>query len=386
MGILRNQKCIMIVAGEASGDLHGAKVVTAMRQRDADLFFCGIGGRALNAAGVKILVDASTLAVVGITEALPKAFKLLKGLSVAKRLLKTLRPDLLILIDFPDFNLHLAGVAKKHGIPVLYYVSPQVWAWRPGRIKKIGRRVDHMAVILPFEEKLYRSHHIPVTFVGHPLLDSELCCVDDGDGKRSPEKRADGRPVIGFLPGSRDQEVARHLPVMLDAAGILQKRFSGVTFLISKAPSVERARVEKLIRQHGGSVAAELVPGGARNVLQQSELVVAASGTVTLEAAIFGAPMVIIYKVSAISYWLARILVRVEAIGLINLVAGRKIAPELVQRQASPKNIAESVCTLLTGPAAREALLEGLCGVKNSLGGPGASERVADIAFGMLEK
>jgi len=213
------EKCIMIVAGETSGDIHGAKLVSALRKRNNKLFFCGIGGGALGEVGVKLLMDASEIAVVGITEVFSKIPNILKGMRVAKKTLKTLRPDLLILIDFPDFNLHLASYAKKLGIPVLYYISPQIWAWRPGRVKRIRKLVDHLAVILPFEEDFFRGHAIPVTFVGHPLLDTPT----------SPQNKALNRltqdhPVIGFLPGSRDGEIAKHLPIMIHAARNLHKK------------------------------------------------------------------------------------------------------------------------------------------------------------------
>jgi len=380
MNQLTKQKCVMIIAGEASGDLHGSKVVKAMRDRDAGLFFCGIGGQALKDAGVKILADSSRLAVVGITEALAKMPYILKGMALAKRLLKTLHPDLLILIDFPDFNLHIAATAKKIGIPVLYYISPQVWAWRPGRVKKIGKRVDQVAVILPFEVDFYKKFEIPVTFVGHPLLDTDFC-----PGDKTSEKQIENLPAIGFLPGSRDKEIARHLPVMLDAAGIMRQRIENVTFIISLAPSVKKKHVEKLLKKHEPGVGVELISERVEKVLKRCRLVVAASGTVTLEAAIFGTPMVIIYKVSPVSYFLGKIMVRVKNIGLVNLIAGREIVPELLQGKASPENIADTVLNMLSDPNSRKALRNDILGVRDALGGSGASKRVADIALNILQ-
>ncbi len=369
----------MIIAGETSGDLHGSKVVKAMRDRDTRLFFCGIGGKAMKDAGVRICVEASRLAVVGITEALSKLFSLIKAILLAKRLIKVLHPDLLILIDFPDFNLHIAASAKKQGIPVLYYISPQIWAWRAGRVKKIRRRVDHMAVILPFEEEFYKKQGISVTFVGHPLLDTDFCSIDNGD-----EKQAGDFPVIGLLPGSRDKEIVRHLPIMLEAARILRKRIDNTKFIVSLAPSVEKEFVDKLITKHGPKAGVELISGGVEKIFQRCKLVVAASGTVTLEAAICGAPMIIIYKMSALSYWLGRLLVRVENIGLVNLIAGREIVPELVQGEASPEKISEIVSNMINDAERRSALRHDILKVKDALGGPGAAERVADIAINML--
>jgi len=376
---LSEQKCVMIIAGEASGDLHGSRLVTAMRKRDNALFFCGIGGQALKAAGVRVLVDASELSVVGITEAFSKIPSLLKGIAVAKKTLKKLHPDLLILIDFPDFNLNVAAFAKKLEIPVLYYISPQIWAWRPGRVKKIGKLVDHVAVILPFEENFYRKHEIPVTFVGHPLLDTNL-----DYRKEAFQKPENDISVIGLLPGSRDREIARHLPIMLGAAKILLKRIKNVKFIISLAPDMKRKYVEEIVNKHKVSADFEIVAGHVRKIFERSKFVVAASGTVTLESAISGTPMVIIYKVSPITCWLGRTMVRVKHIGLVNLIAGKKIVPELLQDQASPVRIADTVFNMLNDASGLERLRLELLKIKDTLGGPGASGRVADIAVGML--
>ena len=369
----------MIVAGEASGDLHGSKLVNAMRERDETLAFCGIGGPALKDAGVRIVVDASTLSVVGITEVFSKIPGLLKGMSIIKRCLQTMHPDLLILIDFPEFNLHVANFAKKLNIPVLYYISPQIWAWRPGRVKKIGKRIDHVAVILPFETTYYKKHNIPATFVGHPLLDTDV--TPRGAAlKRSPGEA----PVVGLLPGSRDREITRHLPVMLDAAGLMVQRVKNVKFIVSLAPTVDKQFVEEIIRQHRQSLPVELESGSVKKIFEKSRLVVASSGTVTLESAIFGTPMVIIYKVSPLSYWVGRMLVKVRHIGLVNLIAGREIVPELIQQDASPDRIADLVSGMLNNPSGLEKIRQELLGTVEALGGPGASQRVAGIAMNML--
>ncbi|HUV50304.1 MAG TPA: lipid-A-disaccharide synthase [Anaerolineae bacterium] len=378
MGQILNKKSVMIIAGEASGDIHGSRLVTAMHKRNSDLFFYGIGGRALRDVGVKILVDAEELSVIGITEVFSKLRDILKGIRIAKRSLKRMRPDLLILIDFPDFNLHVAATAKKLKIPVLYYISPQVWAWRPGRVSKIGKLVDHMAVILPFEQQFYRKHNVPVTFVGHPLLDNKHA-TDNICGNITT-----GASVIGLLPGSRDGEIARHLPVMLKAAGLIAKRAGKVKFIISIAPSIEREHIEDIVKNYKQKIDFDIIADSVDKVFRKCRLVVAASGTVTLEAAISGTPMLIIYKVSPISYWLGKIMIRIKNIGLVNLIAGREIVPELVQSKASPENIADTVLNMLNDASGLERLRKELLSVKDSLGGPGASERVAEIALGML--
>ncbi len=370
-----NRKSVMIIAGEASGDIHGARLVSAMKGRNNDLHFCGIGGDALRDAGVEIIHNASTLAVVGITEVFSKVFSLIKGMAGAKRLLKSLKPGLLILIDFPDFNLKVAATAKKLGIPVLYYISPQVWAWRQGRVKKIKKLVNHLAVILPFEEEFFKKHGIPVSYVGHPLLDGGLSPV-----KLNEKKDA---PLIGLLPGSRDSEIARHLPVMLEAASLIVKKMNRVKIAVSLAPTVEREYVEKIIEKYC-AYDYDIISGGADQILKTCSFVVAASGTVTLEAAIAGIPMVIIYKVSPVSYRLGKAMIKVPNICLVNLIAGREIVPELIQERATPDNIADEVLRILGDSGKIESMRKELIGIRNLLGGSGASERVADIAISML--
>jgi lipid-A-disaccharide synthase len=336
------QKRVMIIAGEASGDQHGAKLVRAMRSRYDGLFFCGIGGQAMRDAGVRVEVDA--------------------------------------LIDFPDFNLHVAATAKKLGIPVLYYICPQVWAWRPGRVQKIKRRVDHLAVILPFEADFFRRHAIPVTFVGHPLLDTQ-----SAPGIDNTAPATDGKKIVGLLPGSRDREIVRLLPVMLTAAENLTRRGSDIKFLVSVAPSVGKESVQAIVRSHTEKADVELSEDGVQNVFRKSSLVVAASGTVTLEAAIWGTPMIIVYRVSTLTYWMGKMLANVRYIGLVNLIADKELAPELIQHDASAENIAANVSKLLNDDSRLQNLKDELLKVRKALGGPGASQRVAEIALNMLQ-
>ena len=373
------QACVMIVAGEASGDQHGAKLVAEMRRSNPAIFFCGIGGKAMASAGVRILVDTADLTVVGITEVIAKLPVVYRSLVVAKKLLQSLKPDLLILIDFPDFNLRVAATARKLGIPVLYYISPQIWAWRRGRVKKIGKLVSHMAVILPFEADFYSAHGIPVTFVGHPLLD-RITGEEEGDAAEDSAEHT----LIGLLPGSREVEIKRLLPVMLDAAERMHRQDPRLKFAVSVAPTVERKMLEAMIKGRGGDGSISLSEIPVERLFGMCRLVVAASGTVTLQAAIAGTPMVIIYKVSQISYWLGRALIRVDHIGMINLIAGRRLVPELIQDQATAAEISDQVFGLLSDEKRFAQLKKDLLTAGQLLGGPGASRRVAQIALDLM--
>ncbi len=373
----RQPKNVMIIAGEASGDLHGAMLVKALHRKERRLFVYGIGGEAMRAAGVRIVIDAATLSVVGITEVLSRLAVLKRAVNTARQMLRRLSPDLLILIDFPDFNLYVAAEARRRGIPVLYYISPQLWAWRSGRVKKIRRLVDHMAVILPFEADFYRRWRVPVSFVGHPLLDHGAPPVAEDEHWRRSR-------VIGLLPGSRDGEVARHLPIMLKAAGRLAERQPDLRFLVSIAPGVSDTVVRGAVAAGGMPPGTEMLNGGMRRILSESRMVMAVSGTVTLETGISGMPMVIIYRVSPVSYLLGRLLIRVDHIGLVNLIAGRRVVPELIQHDANPETIARTVAAMLADPRRLEEMRDQLLNTRNLLGGPGASDRVADIALAML--
>jgi lipid-A-disaccharide synthase len=379
MNRLSSNRCIMLITGEASGDLHGANVVKALKKKNG-LKFIGIGSKALRNEGVRILLDSHKLSVVGITEVFSKLPHILKGIRTAKRAIAQFKPDLLILVDFPDFNLFIAGIAKRMGIPILYYISPQVWAWRSGRVKKIRRLVDHMAVILPFEADFYRKHGVSATFVGHPLLDNVRPV-----SQANFDKNISGPPVLGLLPGSRDKEIFNHLPIMLDAASRLKVHFPDLKVLVSLASSLDRRFVEEILEKYRGSLKAELVEGGAGNTFNQSTVLVAVSGTVTLEAALAGIPMVIVYRVSPLSYRLGKALIRVKYISLVNLIARRELLPELIQEKASPENIFSAVKNMLDNPGQLVLLHKKLLWMRHAFGGPGASDRVADIALDMIK-
>ncbi len=373
----------MIVAGEASADLHGANLVRALRKLDAAIEFWGIGGAHMEAAGVKILIPSSEMAVVGLTEVFAKLRTIVRAHTRMKSILRHRRPDLLILIDYPDFNIHLARTAKRSRVPVLYYISPQVWAWRRGRIKKIARRVDRMAVILPFEKNMYKNTSLEVEYVGHPLLDIEPPKLD-----RSVAIREMGltgaKPILGLLPGSRKEEIENLLPAMVAAAETLAGRYPGLQCLLSRASTIASALIEPLIRD---STAAITVLGGdIYRTLAMCDLALVASGTATLETALMGVPMVIAYRVSPVTYWFAKLIVRVPFIGLVNLVAGEEIVPELIQDEVRAEHLAAAAIDILENDSKRDVMKVRLAEVRDRLGRGGASERTARLALGMMTK
>lgn len=375
------QKCVMVIAGDTSGDHHGAKLIQAMRQKNRDLFFCGIGGNALKSEGVRLILDTSGLSVIGVTEIFSKLHHFLGGARRAKTLIRSLRPDLIILIDFPGFNLPFSRIAKKYGAKILYYISPQVWAWRRGRIKKIRKRIDHMAVILPFEEKFFIDHGVSVSFVGHPLLDTYPYTSAPALTRKTSRSL-----TIGLLPGSRDREIERHLPVMLEAAGILSRRFTNVRFLISMAPSVNKVAFEERLRKHDAGIDYCLITDSVQHVFNRCDFAVVCSGTATLEAALCGIPMVIIYRLSLGSYMIGRMLPKgVYRIGLANLIAGEDLVPELIQFDASAEKIADTAFHMIQNVDGMAELRKKLLGIRDKLGGPGAAERTADIALTMMQ-
>lgn len=368
----------MIIAGEASGDLHGAHLVKAMKALNPELEFFGIGGHALRDAGVEIRIDNAQIAVVGFSEVFSKLNILFRALRKAKQDLKNRRPSLVILIDFPDFNLLLAAAAKNLGIPVMYYIGPQVWAWRTNRVKKIKKLVDHMVVIFPFEVDFYKKWDVPVTFVGHPLLDG--VSAQRAEDRTKSLRR--GEILVGLLPGSRNEEVARLFPAMVKTAEILSSRIKGIRFAVPVASSIRDADMEGMVRGAGAEIS--IVSNKLREILDQATLAITASGTVTLEAALAGTPMIIVYKMSPLSFLLARHLVRVKHIGLANLVARKSIVPELIQQAVSPERIAALALKMIKDEKALEHMRFELGRVAEKLGAPGASERAARVALRLL--
>lgn len=373
------KKEVMIVSGEASGDMHGARVLQALQERLPGLRSYGMGGDALRQAGMEILVDAADMAVVGIMEVLAHLGSIVSAQNVLHNALKERRPQLLILIDYPDFNLMLAKKARRLGIPVLYYISPQVWAWRSSRIKKIRRLVDQMAVILPFEKAFYARHNFAVTYVGHPLADHVKPTLGKDVFLAKHGIKA-GKDIVGIMPGSRRKEIASMLPVFLKAASLLQKMYPETTFLLPLAPTLSR---EVLVENGLGDypVNVHVVEGDRYDLMAACDLVMAASGTVTLELALLQIPMLVSYKLSAMTYFLGRRFIKVDFASLVNLVANAEVVPELLQDDATPEKIALSLQELWPGSKAHTQMIAQLAEVKDALGQGGASDKVAKLAL-----
>lgn len=372
---------IVVVAGEASGDLHGGRLVQALRRLAPHLTVEGMGGPQMRAAGVTLLADAGGTAVVGLVELWEKRRTLSGALQLLREHLRAVRPALLICIDFPDFNLLLARRAHRLGIPVCYFISPQVWAWRRGRIRTIRRLVRKMLVLFPFEEAMYRRAGVDATFVGHPLLDA-LASVPPREACRASLGVQESSPVLGLLPGSREAEVRRHLPLLLEAAARLARTRPDLRVLVGLAPTLDVGAARAAVA--GSPARATVAHGRTYEVMRAADLLLAVSGTVTLEAAILGTPMVITYRVGPLSWVVGRLLVRVPFIGLPNLVAGEGIVPELIQFQATPERLAATASEILGSRERQGRMRAALADVRARLGTPGAAERAAREILALL--
>jgi lipid-A-disaccharide synthase len=377
---MKGGKEIMLVVGEASGDMHGAGLVQALLRRDPNLTFFGVSGEQLQRTNFETLFTVSELTGMGLLELVGNIKNIVAAYRLLRRALRTRRPNLLILIDFPELNLRLARLAKDLRVPVLYYVSPQVWAWRRGRIRQIAQVVDKMAVVFPFEVELYQRHQMPVEFVGHPLLD-----VVRVSQERDPTLREIGlqkeKPVIALLPGSRRKEVNYHLPIMVAAATEL-KRIEQAQFFCVRASTLDRAELQKELDRAGFVI--PIVEAGRYNAMNAADLVWAASGTATLETALLEKPMIVVYRVSWVTYWLARLLVRIKYIGIANIIAGKAIVPELVQSDLSPERLVRESQVILNDHEARRKMIANLRKLREQLGAPGAANRVAELAVALM--
>ncbi|HZR83075.1 MAG TPA: lipid-A-disaccharide synthase [Candidatus Binatia bacterium] len=373
-------KRVLVVAGEASGDLRGAELVAALRTLVPDVEVFGVGGEHLRSAGVEILVDAAELSTMGFTELFSRAGAILTSFRTVRDAIDGRagrpRPDLVILIDFPDFNLRLAKVAKQAGVPVLYYVAPQVWAWRRYRVKQLARRVDRLAVVFPFEEEIYRGL-TRVDFVGHPALET-VRATRSAEETRAKYGLPPGYPLVTLLPGSRAAEVESLLPTMFRAIDVLRG-----TVEVDVAVALAHERLRRLVEPISGRT--PVVSGDTYNLIAAADLVLCASGSATLETALLERPMVLMYRLSPLTYALARLLVRVPFIGMPNLILGKRAVPELVQGEVRPSRIAAEARAILCDPARAAAMRADLATVRARLGEPGAARRAAEIAAEMLD-
>jgi lipid-A-disaccharide synthase len=372
----------MIVAGEASGDKHGAKLVAALRAASPDLQFdfFGAGGDEMRQAGVETLVDAREVAIMGapeVAKALPKFLRVFRRLRDAAN---ERRPRLVVLIDWPEFNLRLAKKLRRDGHRVVYYISPQIWAWRGYRINAVKRYVEKMLVILPFEKDFYQRHGVEVDYVGHPLLDSvrvtatrdEFCLRHQLDPSR---------PIIALLPGSRHSEIKYILPPLLEAAGLLNQSHPQLQFIIPAARTFAPDEVAARI----GPVKAQLIEHDTYNAIAAAALAVVASGTATLETAIIGSPLIIVYRASSLNWRIFRPLINTPFVGMPNLIAGREIAPELLQDELNGERLAKLIVEFLNDPARLERSRADLAEVRKKLGEARASERAAGKILELLE-
>jgi lipid-A-disaccharide synthase len=373
---------VMIIAGEASGDARAAGLVRAVKRQRPDIRFFGIGGDQLRAEGVDTLVDSRVMAVVGLFEVLAHFPTIYGALQLMRRKLREERPDLLILVDYPDFNLRLAKTAKELGIKVLYYISPQIWAWRQERVHRIRELVDHMAVVFPFEEPFYRNAGVPVTFVGHPLVE-EVHSSFDHIGACRAFGLDPARKVLGLFPGSRRSEIKRLLPVLLDAAAQLHTKHPDLQFILPRASTLSEADLAPHFA--GRNVPVTVVPGRAYDVMAACDAIVSASGTATLEIALMRTPLVVIYKIAPLSYRIMSRMVKVNHIALCNIVAGARIAPELIQHDAKADRITDEAESLLYDTMRNAQMRERLSLVREKLGAAGASDNVARVVLQMLD-
>lgn len=361
-----------IIAGEASGDLHGSNLVNALRNIDNNADFRGWGGDLMSAKGVELVKHITELAFMGFVEVVVNIKTILSNLSLCKKDILTYNPDVVILIDYPGFNLQIAEFLHKRGIKTIYYISPQVWAWKKSRVHTIKRVVDKMLVILPFEKDFYKNYNIDAEFIGHPLLDA---LPDKSEAVVSmPNKKA----LVALLPGSRRQEIKKVLPVMLSVI----KDFPEIEFTIAGVPSIGEKFYSRLI----GSTQVRIVMNQTYNLLKQSRAALVTSGTATLEAALIGVPEVVCYKASWLSVAIARKLIKVKYISLVNLIMDRLIVKELIQNELNQQTLRGELNNMLNNNKYRDDMLVGYEELRKVLGGKGASDRAASAIFQLLTK
>jgi len=374
---------IMIVAGEPSGDLHGAALARALRAQAPDVRLIGMGGPAMGEAGVERVVDVTAEASVGFVEVVGRVGILWRAFRRLRALVRGLTPPrTLVLIDFPEFNMRLARVAWRAGIPVVYFIPPQLWAWRPGRMKTIRRLVSLVLAVLPFERALYRGAGVKVEFVGHPLRD-RMVDAPSRAAARHQLGLEETDVVLGLLPGSRRVEIAAVLPAMREAAVLIRRRRPATRFALALAPTAERRRVEAVL---GPESPIQVVEDRTYAVMRAADLLLVTSGTATLEAALLGTPMIVCYRLTALSEMIARVLVRVPWVSLPNLLAGRAVVPELYRRATTPAQLAVAALDLLDDGAALAAQREAFREIAEQLGEGNVAARAASLVLAVATR
>jgi len=372
---------LLLSCGAASGDLYAGALTRELRALEPSLSIAGLGGPQFEAAGGRLIDDYRDIAVTGLTEAIakvPRSFAALRRLVAAAR---ADRPDALIVIDSPDFNFPLARRVRKLGIRVVYYVSPQIWAWRPGRLKTIRAIADRVLVIFPFEEAIYREGGVPVEFVGHPLVDLSAPSTTRGQFLTNHGLSA-SVPTVAVLPGSRPNEVSRILPDLVASTGPIRAQIPDAQFVVARAPDLPD-RLFAPVKRVATGIA--VVEGDTNTVLASADVALTASGTATVQTALHDTPMVIVYRLSPITYRLGKHLVNVSTVGMVNLIAGERIVPELIQDAFTPDAVAREAISMLTDRARAAKIREGLARVRARLGGPGASRRAAEAVLRVVE-
>jgi len=375
-------KTIIISAGEASGDLHAANLIKALHKIDPSINVKGMGSDKLREAGVELLVDCADIAVVGIVEVLANYRLIKRALNKMADAIRNSPPDLLILVDYQEFNFRLAKIAKQQGVKVLFYISPQVWAWRPHRVHKIGKLIDMMAVLFPFEEKFYRNANVPVSFVGHPLVDEARPDKTRAECLTAYNIDAD-KKIIGLFPGSRKGEIKRVLPILLESAWLLKQKHPDAQFILPVASTLNIDYIEPFLASHS-HLNIRVVKDRPYNVMQVCHAIMAASGTATLEIALLGIPNAIVYRIAPLSYFILKRMITIDNIGLVNIVAEKNIVREFVQHDAVPKKIAAEIDRLLCDDEYRNIMIHELAKVREKLGKQGGSDNVAQLAYDML--
>jgi len=376
-------KTIMISAGEASGDAHAARMIDELKKLDSDLKFVGMGGQKMRQAGVEILTDISKMAVVGLVEVLLKYRSLKAELVRLQNYIEQNAPALLILVDYQEFNQQLAAYAKQRGVKVLFYIGPQVWAWRPKRVYKMAKIVDHMAVILPFEKKLYEDADVPVTFTGHPLTDEVV--ADKSKQQARAQLKLEDKTTLGLFPGSRSGEIKRVLPILLKTAKLIKKDKPELQFVLPVASTINEDNLAPFAAELK-QLSVTTTDEPFYDVIQSCDVILSASGTAILEIGLLEVPMVIVFKIAPLSHYILSKMVSVKHLGLVNIIPGKEIVREFIQQNARPPEIAKEALRLLNDKKYYDSMKHELSLIRQQLGDGEGSKNVAKLAYAMMQE